>query len=188
MKIVILRHGKPDLPAHGNLKACELHKWIESYNSAGINQNLMPPAKTIEIAASCNAVVCSDLPRSIQSVEALNLKPIHISGSVFREMGLPYANWNSPRLSPTLWVAVFRILWFLGYSANSESFRSSRLRAKAGTEILEKTAMEQGSVLFVGHGLINHFIAKELLANGWQGPKSPGKQHWEFGVYKYKAK
>lgn len=188
MKIVILRHGKPDLPVIDKLKACELHKWIESYNSAGINQNQIPPATAIEIAASCNAVVCSDLPRSIQSAGALNIKHIHFSESVFREIGLPYASRNSPRLSPILWVALFRSLWFLGYSSNGESFRSSKLRARAGTEMLKKVALEYGSVLFVGHGLINHFIAKELLSHGWQGPKSPGKRHWEFGVYQYKAK
>lgn len=76
----------------------------------------------------------------------------------------------------------------MGFSSNGESFRASRVRATAGAEMLKNAAVEYGSVLLVGHELINHFIAKELLITGWQGPKSPGKRHWEFGVYQYKAK
>lgn len=187
MKIVIMRHGKPAVPVIDSLKACELPAWLEAYDSAGINQTQKPLATAVGIAAGCNSVVCSDLPRSTQSAEALNLRHIHLSDPVFREIGLPYANWNMPRLPPKVWVALFRTLWFLGYSSNGESLRSARLRARAGSEQLKKIAAEYGSVLFVGHGLINHLIAKELLTSGWQGPRSPGKRHWEFGVYQYEA-
>jgi len=185
MNIVIMRHGKPVAPVIDRLKAGELPVWLEAYDSAGINQHQLPPASAIEIAAGCNAVVCSDLPRSIQTAQALNKKHIHLSDSGFREIGLPYANWNSPRLPPKIWVALFRFLWFLGYASNGESLHSARLRARVGAEMLMKAAAESGSVLFVGHGLINHLIAQELLRSGWQGPKSPGKRHWEFGVYQY---
>lgn len=155
------------------------------YNSAGINKNQTVSAQSIALAAGCNAVVCSNLPRSIQSAEALGVKHIKFSDFLFREMDLPYANWNSPRLSPYTWVAFFRLLWFLGYSANVESFRSSKLRAIAGARKLTEIAEQCESVLLIGHGLINYFIAKELLSNGWCGPRNPGKRHWEFGVYQY---
>lgn len=183
MKIVIVRHGKPDVPDFEKLKACELNTWIDSYNAAGIVQK-PPPVRTIEIATQCRAVVCSDFPRSTQSAAALNVKVLH-SASLFREVCLPYAKWNLLRLSPYTWALLFRIFWALGYSSHGESFRSFQLRASAGAEKLKQLATEHGSVLFVGHGLINKFIAKELLSSGWKGPRSPGWKHWAFGVYSY---
>ena len=168
MRIVILRHGLPDLPAEMKIRACELRQWIDIYNSAGVNKKQTVSGQSIAIAASCNVVVCSNLPRSIQSAETLGVKHIEFSDSLFREMDLPHANWNSPRFSPYTWTAFFRLLWFLGYSANVESFHSSKIRAIAGARKLAQIAEQRESVLFIGHGLINYFIAKELLSNGWR--------------------
>jgi broad specificity phosphatase PhoE len=185
MKIVLLRHGKPDMPAFGKLKASEMCQWIESYNLAGIDQELIPPTRTTEMAASCNAIVCSDLPRSVESANALKSKGEHdiLSDALFREMDLPCTNWTLLRLSPTIWVVLFRILWFLGFSPRCESYYSARLRAITGAQRLKELAAEHGSVLLVGHGLLNRFLAKELLSTDWEGSASPGKQYWEFGVY-----
>jgi len=115
MKIVIMRHGKPVVPVIDALQACELPRWLEAYDEAGINQTQKPPAPALAIAASCRVVVCSDLPRSIQSAQALNRKHIHLSEPGFREIGLPYASRNTPRLPPKVWVVLFRTLWFLGF-------------------------------------------------------------------------
>lgn len=177
------------MPAFGRLKACEMSHWIESYNSAGIDPKLVPPPHATEMAASCMAIACSDLPRSIESAKALKIKAGHVqlSDTIFREMGLPYANWNSLRLSPAIWVALFRMLWFLGFSPRCESYYSARLRAIAGAQRLKELAAEHGSVLFVGHGLLNRFLAKDLLATGWEGSANPGKRYWEFGVYEYRV-
>jgi broad specificity phosphatase PhoE len=189
MKIILLRHGKPDMPVFGRLKACEMYKWIECYNSVGIDQTVIPPARATEMAANCMAIACSDMPRSVASADALKAKEghVHLSDSIFREIALPYANWNSLRLRPAIWVALFRLLWFLGFSPRCESYHSARLRAMTGARRLKELAAEHGSVLLAGHGLLNRFLAKELLATGWQGPASPGKQYWEFGVYEYRG-
>ncbi len=187
MKIVLLRHGKPDITEFGKLRASELCRWIESYNSAGIIENHQPSREAIEISHNCNAVVCSDLPRSVESARVLRIKEINQIEPIFREMGLPYANWPSPKLSPNVWAALFRILWFFGYSSNAESLRAAKRRAASGANMLKEISYNNDSVLLVGHGFVNKFIAKELLSSGWQGPSSPGKKYWEFGVYEYKA-
>ena len=183
MRIVLLRHGKPDVPEHGKLKVNEIHQWIESYNSAGLSIEHRPSREAIEIANNCNAIVCSNLPRSVESARALGLREVIYIESLFREMGLPYASFPSPRLSPNIWVTFFRVLWFLGFSSNGESLREARLRASTGASRLKEIAANTGSVLLVGHGFVNRFIAKELLSSGWQGPSSPGRKYWEFGVY-----
>jgi len=171
------------MPASGKLKASEMHEWIESYNLAGIDRNEAPPAVATEKAAQCNAVVCSDLKRSIESAETLKAGHVCISDAIFREFSLPCMRWNSFRLSPIIWTTLFQMLWFAGFSSQRESYRSSRLRVKAGADKLKEVAAEHGSVLFVGHGLYNYFLAKELLSTGWQGPTNPGRRYWEFGVY-----
>jgi len=38
-------------------------------------------------------------------------------------------------------------------------------------------------VILVGHGLMNRLIAKQLRYKHWQGPASPGKKYWKYGVY-----
>jgi broad specificity phosphatase PhoE len=183
MKIVIMRHGKPEMPVKGRLKASELGNWVQAYNAAGISRTEHPPAKAVEIAACCKAVVCSDLPRSLQSAEALKIR-IDNSDALFREMDLPFPDWNWPRLPILMWAALLRMLWFSGYSSNCESFILSKQRAADATQKLVEMAFKSGSLLLVGHGFINHFIARQLLDNGRHGPSSPGKGHWQFGVYR----
>ncbi len=185
MQIVLLRHGKPNVPVYGKLRANKIHHWISSYNSAGLAPNVAPSSNAIEIASRCNIVACSDLPRSIESAQALGIKEINIMEPVFREMGLPYVSFPFLKLSPNIWVVVFRVLWFLGCSSNSESIREAKIRAANGANRLKDMAINYGSVLLVGHGFVNRFIAKELLSNGWKGPRNPGNNYWEFGVYRY---
>lgn len=38
-------------------------------------------------------------------------------------------------------------------------------------------------VLLMGHGIINRFIAKELLATGWKEQTRPRTGYWGAGVY-----
>ncbi|RDH90148.1 MAG: hypothetical protein DIZ77_14085 [endosymbiont of Seepiophila jonesi] len=142
-----------------------------------------PSVKAVEIAVGCNAVVCSDLPRSIESAEMLGVEVVDFEASIFREMELPSANWPSPKLPLNVWAVLFRVLWFLGYSSNGESLREARLRALSGASRLEAIAEKHGSVILIGHGFLNRSIAKALLKSGWAGPLDPGKNYWGFGVY-----
>jgi len=185
MKIVLIRHGKPDIPKPGKIRAREVHQWIKSYNAAGLKLDHKPSKEAIEIASNCKVVVCSDLPRSMESARALGVRGIDFTDSMFREARLPYSCFPSPKLSPRIWEVLSRVFWFFGYSSNGESFREAKRRASNGANRLKEIAENTGSVILVGHGFVNRFIAKELLLNGWQGPVSPGKKYWEFGVYKY---
>ncbi len=185
MKIVLLRHGEPDFDFAEKVKAREIHKLVESYNACGIKDH--PPVGVAEKVQQCKIVVCSNLPRSIQSAEALGVDKVHVSDSLFREAGLPYARWGLISISPRIWAVLFRALWFIGFSANGESFISTKQRAGACAQRLAEIAKEHESVLFIGHGFINRFIAKELLSKGWEGPTNPGKYFWEYGVYRYNA-
>jgi broad specificity phosphatase PhoE len=183
MKIVILRHGKPVTPSLRKLSASAFSEWVHEYNAAGLCPTSQPTDHAIKCADECNAVVCSVLPRSIESAKAFNNKSIVLSDPIFNEAGLPVANWETMKLSPKIWAVVFRILWLLGYSRNSESFKEAKSRASEAVEKLSEIAREYESVLFVGHGVYNRILANELRRHGWLGPKNPGSNHWAFGVY-----
>ena len=130
-----------------------------------------------------NCIVCSDLPRSVQSAQALGADFICLSSALFREMNLPYFDRAPIRLPLKHWVILLRSLWFLGFSKNTESISNAKARAKLASERLIDLATEHHSVLLVGHGFLNHYIARELRENSWVGPRSPGKGYWEFATY-----
>lgn len=165
------------------MQASELQHWIASYNAVGIKAENQPPKAIYEAVSNCAIAVCSDLPRSIESAQALGVPQFYCAAPLFREAGLPYAEWRFPKLPPTAWAALFRILWLAGFSRNSESLSHAKERALKATEKLESLAYAHGSVALIGHGMLNRFIAKNLLSSGWQGPSNPGKRYWEFGVY-----
>ncbi|MEJ1356949.1 MAG: histidine phosphatase family protein [Candidatus Sedimenticola sp. (ex Thyasira tokunagai)] len=183
MKIVILRHGKPVIPSLKKLSASSFSKWVSEYNASGLCSTSKPTEQAQYCANECNAIVCSELPRSIESAKKLKNGRIVLSDSIFNEAGLPTANWQAIKLSPKIWAVAFRILWLLGYSKSSESFREAKLRASEAVERLIEIALESESVVFVGHGVYNRILANELRSRGWSGPKNPGSKYWAFGVY-----
>lgn len=189
MKIVLLRHGEPEIDLSNMLKmkcsANELKPLIRAYTDSGLNKQKEPPSEAVCVSKSCRSVVCSDLPRSIESAKALALPKIDLVDSVFRESDLPHANWRYPKLTLLTWLLFFRALWFLGYSNNGEPISTAKQRAQIAFVKLKQMADEHGSVMLIGHGIVNRLVAKKLRSNGWQGPKNPGNNYWEFGVYEY---
>ena len=183
MEIILLRHGKPIIPSMQKIKATSFINWITSYNDSGLCSTSKPSINALTRASKCNAFVCSHLLRSKQSAEALNIKKITLSESQFNEAGLPSANWGILKLSPNTWAAIFRILWLFGYANNSESYKEAKIRASYSAQKLMGLAKEHESVLFVGHGIFNRLLAKELKSLGWSGPSNPGSKHWSFGIY-----
>lgn len=67
MEIIILRHGKPDIPSLTRISPFPFSEWINSYNASGLSSSSKPTLEAIEIARKSKVVVCSDLSRSIQS-------------------------------------------------------------------------------------------------------------------------
>ena len=186
MKILLIRHGKPNLAKTGKIKASELKRWIESYNVAKLDPTCQPSQEAIESVQGYHHVVCSDLSRSIESARFLNLQKIHAIEHDFREVELPYLSFPARiTLAPETWAIVFRILWFCGLKANGESFAQAELRASICANKLIKIAKHKGWVLFIGHGFMNRLIAKALLSSGWIGSCNAGKKYWEFGAYEY---
>ena len=186
MEVILIRHGKPIIPPLKKLSPLMFNKWVRLYNASGLCSTSLPTEEALKIASRCNVIVCSELPRSIESAKALDEGKIILKSSVFNEADLPISSWRFPRFSPKVWAVYFRVLWFFGYSRNSESYKEAKIRAAEAVNILKELAEINESVLFVGHGVYNRIVANELKSTGWVGPKSPGSKHWCHGVYKYK--
>lgn len=187
MEIILLRHGKPNIPSLKKISPRLFTDWVISYNASGLCPTSLPTDDALNIASKCNAFVCSQLPRSIESAKALHANEITLSSAVFNEAGLPVPDWKFPPLSPKAWAVFFRILWLFGYSRNSESYKEAKIRATEASTLLKTLAKENSSVLFIGHGVYNRLVANELNATGWSGPKNPGTKHWSYGIYKNKG-
>lgn len=180
MTIILMRHGKSVLRQSGWITPAEMASWIEHYNLSEVETDDTPIA-SLQLANSAVCIVASTAQRALSSVQALN-HTVSITDSVFCEAQLPFALWRFPRLPPSMWVVFFRLLWLFGYSRGADSIRVTKIRAKSAAHKLIALA-ENGTVLLVGHGIMNHLIAKELNALGWAGPKKQESHFWGASVY-----
>ena len=183
MEIVIIRHGKSILDTLGKVSASEFGACSRVYDVVGVDESYPPSMEVIEKARSCEFSVCSDLERSLHSARLLGIKKPDLISPLFRECEIPYANWNFPRISKTVWPIFFRILQIIGYSPNAESYKEIKIRAKECADQLRDLAHSHGSVVYVGHGALSWVLHKYLRSMGWVGPKKSVREHWGCGIY-----
>lgn len=154
---------------------------VRSYDFSGIADS--PLDETVLAVQDTQFIVCSHLPRSIESAKALGFSDIHLQDSLFSETSIPHFSRGSLSLPIGGWVVLLRVLWLFGFSKNGESFKQAKKRAGLAADKLIELAETHHDVLLVGHGFINHFIAKELKNPGWQVYLKPGKGYWQYGVF-----
>ena len=100
-----------------------------------------------------------------------------------REVGFPDSLDVSVRLSPGTWVRIARVAQLLHACESDERVRDVRARAAAVVERLVTLADDHGTVLVVGHGWFNHFVARELRRRRWRGPMRPSTGYWGATTY-----
>ncbi len=184
MEIVILRHGEPNIALSKNMSAPDYLRWLDVYAVSRICQSSIPEDNVISLANRCNVVVCSDLPRSFDSAIKLGVEnKVILNSSIFNEAGMPVGHCKYLKFSPKIWSVFFRMLWLFGYSTNSESFKEAKVRASIAAKILVILAGKHKRVLFVGHGVFNRLLVKELRLLSWSGSKNPGSKYWSHAVY-----
>jgi broad specificity phosphatase PhoE len=181
MRITLLRHGRPGFELKGTIRARDLRGTAESYDLSGISD--LPTEEVKGMVSESRQVVCSHLPRSVDSARALGFLTPHLEDPLFSETLIPHFSSGSIALPAGGWVVLLRVLWLFGFSRNGESLIDTRIRARQAAAKLIELAEGHRQVLLVGHGFMNRFIARELLRSGWAGPLKPGKGFWGYGVY-----
>ena len=181
-KIILLRHGEVAIPNYGNITAETFNGWVVKYNHSDVKNNFRCKQEIEMLLNSVNRVICSTLQRSIQSLKVFEEVPDEIS-ELFDEVQLPNAKGRLLKLSPKIWLVIYRILWLLGYSKNCESFKASKTRAIIASKKLTSLVQNDEIVLLVGHGLMNKLIRKQLILAHWQETKKAKHNHWDYGVF-----
>ena len=179
-----MRHGEPDIPKlPAKVTSKEFFQCLEIYKSCGLLKNALPHEKTQAKFHDVKAIVASDLKRSLQSATRLAPQQPLIVDPLFREIDGCFFPIPIIKLPPETWGNIYIVLWLAGLFEWNKSFRVGKASAKDGANKLVRLAEEHEKVLFVGHGFINKYIAKELRLQGWTGPKLPSKGYWDYGVY-----
>jgi len=183
MKIILLRHGKVNISYKKKLYAKEMEEWIKEYNYSSIF-DVEVPLDVKYILTECDVFVCSELQRSQESL-VLCKRKFYVSHAFFNEVDLPYGNWGRIKFSVSFWLVFFRILWFLRYSANGETFEKGKLRGKEATQKLIGYAENKKGVLLVGHGIMNQLIGRELIKRGWKCKETMKNHPWSYTVFEF---
>ncbi|MEE9339043.1 MAG: histidine phosphatase family protein [Methylococcaceae bacterium] len=186
MQITILRHGIPDLSGWGKINSSRMPEWIEAYNSAGVKNETCQYSFEKVRELTHKFIVCSNLTRSTHSAKIIGYQSPHLIDAIFCEAELPKFSIPVIRLTPHVWSMIFRVFWFAGVSTKAESLEAFKLRVSLAAEKLIQLAKNHDSVLFIGHGIINRFLAKELISEGWSGEEAPnGKKYWGYKYWEY---
>ena len=177
MNILLMRHGPPDFDASRWLHRHELQALLTEYANARVTAEPTPAARALAASSEVGAVVSSTLARSIDSARALG------HGDALPLPGLDEAELPCPARSrwPLPYgvaVPLLRIGWFAGWSPNAATLRETRTRARGAVPRLVDLARAHGTVLVVGHGIVNGLVARELVRAGW-GRRNRGRSgYW----------
>ncbi|XOB62087.1 hypothetical protein ACMC56_16035 [Campylobacterota bacterium DY0563] len=182
-QIILVRHSEVDIDYHKNITSYEFGKWIEEYNNAKINIPNHINSDLIEIFNTSDIVLSSKLQRSKDTIKLFN-KDIFEENFIFNEFEIPYNKNKLLRLKPKMWLVIYRVLWFLGFSKYSESFKESKIRVQLSVNKLIEVSNQYNSIILVGSGLINRFIFNGLSKNGWKTIKKLSNENLGYGILK----
>jgi len=183
VRIVLVRHGKPDGVSTAPISGREIGRWTAHYGGLGLARSLPPPAAVCALASDARCILASDLPRARESAAWLaEGRTVHVEPDL-REAPLP-ASLNVPlRLPPGVWIVVARLLWLMNACTSEETVTQTRERAAQVAAHLEALTTEHDSVMAVGHGMFNRLVAARLRRSGWQGPSSLPHHFWSTAVF-----
>ena len=181
MKIILARHGKPDIKAtQDKVKAAEMKAWVADYDAAGIVE--MPNLVVKQVCQNSVFIISSPLQRACSSLAVIDAKPDEIISNL-REAPLPIINIPFIKLRPSSWLIIFRLFWILGISLGLESQSEARKRAKEMALYLVGKSTQYESVFSMGHGFMNKLIAYELERLGWKKMQNTGLGYWGMMEY-----
>jgi broad specificity phosphatase PhoE len=183
MEIILMRHGKPAFTGSAKVTSRQMCNWIAEYDLSDTGEDI-PPDSSKSLAFSASRTISSPLLRALSSLKALGLEP-DVIDEVFREAGLPVFNLPGFRLSPTLWAAIFRVMWLCGLSRNVERMGKAKQRAaQAANSLVGLAKASDDPVLLMGHGMMNRLIARELRALGFKESRCQSNGYWNASIYR----
>lgn len=192
--IVTARHGRPNVDRSVKITAREYGYWWANYDLTGLAPGQEPPQGLIDIASEAEVVLCSTLPRAIETadrvVDGARIVP---RDSLFVEAPLPPPPFfpDFIKLTPTTWGVISRAFWFIGYAPEGvESHYRARKRVRKVTKrLISEVEEARGDVLLCAHGYLNWMIHRVLIRRGWElVDHQGGNDYWSHRAYRRKSR
>jgi len=155
-------------------------KFIKNYRNISITPDSEMAVNIANVIPVDSLILSSDLKRAVQTATAVTGGTAFRIDKLFREVSLPLLHLPGTTKCSHWW-GLSIALRICGLAGKVESTKQAKLRVTIAAAQLSKEAMTRDVVLF-GHGVMNYFIAKELLSSGWSGLIPRNIKHWDVMV------
>jgi broad specificity phosphatase PhoE len=182
-RIILIRHGRPALPAAPRTGHHGFRDYIDAYEDAGLDPDSAPPEELQDLVSELAAVFTSAKPRAQESARALAPEAELIADPLFAEAPLASPRIPILRMKVSKWAVVARILWHAGYHPEIEGYRKAKHRAAQAADILATRARSDGAAALVAHGYFNFLIGRELRQRGFHKSGSHRAKFWNAVIY-----
>ncbi len=183
VRIILIRHGRPNIPTNPRTSHREFHTYIDDYEAAGLDPESAPPGELQDLVSELEAVFTSGKPRAHDSARALAPHAELIADPLFVEAPLASPKIPLLRMRVPKWAVVARILWHAGYHPEIENYRRAKHRAAQAADILVARARKEGTTALVAHGYFNLMIGRELRRRGFRKSGSHAARFWNAVIY-----
>jgi broad specificity phosphatase PhoE len=182
-RIILIRHGQPDVPVAPRASHREFRSYIDTYELSGLDPESAPPEELQDLVGELAAVFTSGKRRADQSARVLAPHAELIADPLFVEAPLAAPRIPLLRMRVPKWAIVARIFWHAGYHPEIENYRRAKRRAKEAAEILIARAHADGAAALVAHGYFNFLIGRELSRRGFAKSGAHRARFWNAVIY-----
>jgi broad specificity phosphatase PhoE len=182
--ITLARHGPVDVSWDSRIPGGSFVNFVGGFRAAGIVPTAEPPPAACREAREAHTLICSDLPRAVESMQLIAPGRDYLQEALFREAEVPTPFRTSIPLRAATWAVLARVLWYMRKWPGIESPREAQARAQRAADVLEALAAQEGPVFLLGHGYFNAAIMRQLRRRGWRGPKFPSVRYWSAVTYR----
>lgn len=171
MRIVLIRHGPSAYSSpRGLLDRAAVERWRAAYDAASIAAHSPPPRALVDLVASADVAVASDLPRGIASASLLWPGRSVEYSSLFREIPLCIPELGRGRAPFAVWSLGIHVQWGLDIVRGRDVPAGDRQRVDEAATWCERTCSERGAdavLAIVTHGVFRRALAHRLVTAGW---------------------
>lgn len=186
MRIVLIRHGQPQIELSPRTGHAGFSDYIDAYEEAGLAPSSLPPEELRDLLKELDHVFSSNRPRSLESAKRLAPHAALTMDPLFAEAPLASPRFPFLRMKVPKWAVMSRILWHAGFHPEIENPRQARRRAAAAADILIARARLTGASALVAHGYFNWMIGRQLRKRGFQRTGTHQARYWNTVLYEDK--
>jgi broad specificity phosphatase PhoE len=182
-RIILIRHGQPDIPVAPRASHCEFRNYIDAYEQSGLDPQSAPPEELQDLVGELAAVFTSGKKRADESARVLAPRAELIADPLFVEAPLAAPRIPLLKMRVPKWAVVARIFWHAGFHPEIENYRHAKHRATEAADILVERARSDGASALVAHGYFNFLIGRELRRRGFTKSGSHRARFWNAVIY-----